>query len=71
VVEGKLSALGFEQRLELAAEAWASRTARMPPRDVEGRLGIMDDAVTIAPTRSPKRACTPGERRSFRPAARA
>jgi Fic family protein len=75
-VEGKLSALGFEQRLELAAEAWSqeavataaiegerldlavvrSSVARRlgvgrqdgpnAPRNVEGLLDIMDDAVT-------------------------
>ncbi|MBV8501938.1 MAG: Fic family protein [Paucibacter sp.] len=76
MVEGKLAALGFEQRLELAAEAWSqeavataaiegerldlaavrSSVARRlgvgnqgganAPRDVEGLLDIMDDAVT-------------------------
>lgn len=76
VVEGKLAALGFEQRLELAAEAWSqeavataaiegerldlaavrSSVARRldvgkqdgpnAPRNVEGLLDIMDDAVT-------------------------
>ena len=75
-VEGKLAALGFEQRLELAAEAWSqeavataaiegerldlaavrSSVARRlgvgkqdgpnAPRNVEGLLDIMDDAVT-------------------------
>lgn len=74
-VEGKLAALGFEQRLELAAEAWSqeavataaiegerldlaavrSSVARRlgvgnqegpnAPRNVEGLLDIMDDAV--------------------------
>jgi Fic family protein len=78
VVEGKLAALGFQQRQELAAEAWAqdamataaiegerldllavrSSVARRlgtadhkgiaPPRDVEGLLDIMDDAVSRA-----------------------
>lgn len=76
VVEGKLAVLGFEQRLELAAEAWSqdalataaiegerldlaavrSSVARRlgvgrqegpnAPRNVEGLLDIMDDAVT-------------------------
>lgn len=76
MVEGKLAALGFEQRLELAAEAWSqeavataaiegerldlaavrSSVARRlgvgkqdgpnAPRNVEGLLDIMDDAVT-------------------------
>lgn len=76
VVEGKLAALGFEQRLELAAEAWSqeavataaiegerlelaavrSSVARRlgvgdqkgpnAPRNVEGLLDSMDDAVT-------------------------
>lgn len=76
VVEGKLTVLGFEQRLELAAEAWSqealataaiegvrldlaavrSSVARrlgvgrqdgpVAPRNVEGLLDIMDDAVT-------------------------
>lgn len=75
MVEGKLAALGFEQRLELAAEAWSqeavataaiegerldlaavrSSVARRlgvgkqdgpnAPRNVEGLLDIMDDAV--------------------------
>lgn len=75
-VEGKLAALGFEQRLELAAEAWSqeavataaiegerldlaavrSSVARRlgvgnqegpnAPRNVEGLLDSMDDAVT-------------------------
>lgn len=75
VVEGKLAVLGFEQRLELAAEAWSqealataaiegerldlaavrSSVARRlgvgqqdgpnAPRNVEGLLDIMDDAV--------------------------
>jgi Fic family protein len=75
-VEGKLAALGFEQRLELTAEAWSqeavataaiegerldlaavrSSVARRlgvgnqegpnAPRNVEGLLDIMDDAVT-------------------------
>lgn len=75
VVEGKLAALGFEQRLELAAEAWSqeavataaiegerldlaavrSSVARRlgvgrqdgpnAPRNVEGLLDSMDDAV--------------------------
>lgn len=75
LVEGKLAALGFEQRLELAAEAWSqeavatsaiegeqldlaavrSSVARrlgvgpkdgpLAPRNVEGLLDIMDDAV--------------------------
>jgi len=75
VVEGKLAVLGFEQRLELAAEAWSqealataaiegerldllavrSSVARrlgvgrqdgpIAPRNVEGLLDIMDDAV--------------------------
>ena len=74
-VEGKLAALGFEKRLELAAEAWSqeavatsaiegerldlaavrSSVARRlgvgnqegpnAPRNVEGLLDIMDDAV--------------------------
>jgi Fic family protein len=76
MVEGKLAALGFVQRLELAAEAWSqeavataaiegerldlaavrSSVARRlgvgnqdgpnAPRNVEGLLDIMDDAVT-------------------------
>lgn len=76
VVEGKLAVLGFEQLLELAAEAWSqealataaiegerldlaavrSSVARrlgvgrqdgpVAPRNVEGLLDIMDDAVT-------------------------
>lgn len=76
VVEGKLAVLGFEQRLELAAEAWSQNalaTAAIEgerldpaavrgsvarrlgagrqdgpgaPRNVEGLLDIMDDAVT-------------------------
>jgi Fic family protein len=76
LVEGKLTVLGFEQRLELAAEAWSqeavataaiegerldlaavrSSVARRlgvgkqdgpnAPRNVEGLLDIMDDAVT-------------------------
>jgi len=76
MVEGKLAGLGFEQRLELAAEAWSqeavataaiegerldlaavrSSVARRlgvgrqdgpnAPRNVEGLLDIMDDAVT-------------------------
>ncbi|HEU6454700.1 MAG TPA: Fic family protein [Roseateles sp.] len=76
VVEGKLAALGFQQRLELAAEAWSqeavataaiegerldlaavrSSVARRlgmgkqdgpnAPRNVEGLLDVMDDAVT-------------------------
>ena len=76
VVEGKLAALGFEQKLELEAEAWSqeavataaiegerldlgavrSSVARRlgignkegpsAPRNVEGLLDIMDDAVT-------------------------
>lgn len=76
VAEGKLTVLGFEQRLELAAEAWSqealataaiegerldlaavrSSVARRlgvgqqdgpnAPRNVEGLLDIMDDAVT-------------------------
>lgn len=76
MVEGKLAALGFEQRLELAAEAWSqdavataaiegerldlaavrSSVARRlgvgkqdgpnAPRNVEGLLDVMDDAVT-------------------------
>ena len=75
LVEGKLAVLGFEQRLELAAEAWSqealatsaiegerldlatvrSSVARRlgvgqqdgpsAPRNVEGLLDIMDDAV--------------------------
>lgn len=75
VVEGKLTALGFEQRLELAAEAWSQeavataaiegerldlaavrssvgrrlgvgdQTGPNAPRNVEGLLDIMDDAV--------------------------
>lgn len=75
VVEGKLAVLGFEQRLDLAAEAWSqealataaiegerldlaavrSSVARRlgmgqqngpnAPRNVEGLLDIMDDAV--------------------------
>ena len=75
-VEGKLAALGFEQRLELAAEAWSQeavataaiegerldlaavrssvarrlgggdQTGPNAPRNVEGLLDIMDDAVT-------------------------
>lgn len=75
LVEGKLAALGFEHRLELAAEAWSqealatsaiegerldlaavrSSVARRlgvgkqdgphAPRNVEGLLDIMDDAV--------------------------
>lgn len=75
-VEGRLAGLGFEQRLELAAEAWSqeavataaiegerldlvavrSSIARRlgvsnkeganAPRNVEGLLDIMDDAVT-------------------------
>lgn len=76
LVEGKLAVLGFEQRLELAAEAWSqealatsaiegerldlaavrSSVARRlgvgrqdgsnAPRNVEGLLDVMDDAVT-------------------------
>lgn len=76
VVEGKLAVLGFEQQLELAAEAWSqealataaiegerldlaavrSSVARRlgvgkqdgphAPRNVEGLLDIMDDAVS-------------------------
>ncbi|WP_290659599.1 Fic family protein [Aquabacterium sp.] len=76
MVEGKLAALGFEQKLELAAEAWSqeavataaiegeqldlvavrSSVARRlgvgrqdgpnAPRNVEGLLDIMDDALT-------------------------
>jgi Fic family protein len=76
VVEGKLAALGFEQRLELAAEAWSQeavatsaiegerldlaavrssvarrlgvgkRAGPNAPRNVEGLLDSMDDAVT-------------------------
>ncbi|SEK20534.1 Fic family protein [Roseateles sp. YR242] len=76
MVEGQLAVLGFEQRLELAAEAWSqealataaiegerldlaavrSSVARRlgvgqqdgpnAPRNVEGLLDIMDDAVT-------------------------
>jgi Fic family protein len=75
IVEGKLASLGFQQRLELAAEAWSqdavataaiegeridlmavrSSVARRlgvgnqngpnAPRNVEGLLDIMDDAV--------------------------
>jgi Fic family protein len=77
IVEGKLAGLGFEQRLELAAEAWSqdavataaiegerlelatvrSSVARRlgvgdqdgpeAPRNVEGLLDIMDDAVRL------------------------
>ena len=76
MVEGKLAALGFEQKLELVAEAWSqeavataaiegerldlatvrSSVARRlgvgrqdgpnAPRNVEGLLDIMDDALT-------------------------
>lgn len=75
VVEGKLAALGFEQKLALEAEAWSqeavataaiegeqldllavrssvarrlgvgSQTGPTAPRNVEGLLDIMDDAV--------------------------
>lgn len=76
LVEGKLAALGFEQKLELTAEAWSQdavataaiegerldlaavrssvarrlgvgdQKAPSAPRDVEGLLDIMNDAVT-------------------------
>lgn len=76
VVEGKLAALGFEQKLALEAEAWSqeavataaiegeqldllavrssvarrlgvgSQDGPTAPRNVEGLLDIMDDAVT-------------------------
>lgn len=49
IVEGKLAALGFEQRLKLAAEAWSQEAVAAAAAAIEGeRLDLAARRSSVA-----------------------